>query len=59
MAWIWTADTTVASTVYTTATTIFLLVRLQIILSSLNLNSINNNQQLQTETEDLTDKKDS
>ena len=58
-AWIWTVDTTVASTVYTTATTIFLLVRLQNILSSLNLNSINNNQQLQTETEDLTDKKDS
>ena len=56
-------DTTMASSVYTTATTIFLLVRLQNLLSketqSPGLNSINNNRQLHKETADLSEKKDS
>lgn len=63
LAWILTMDTTMASSVYTTATTIFLLVRLQNLLSketqSPGLNSINNNRQLHKETADLSEKKDS
>ena len=63
LAWLCTVNTTMASSVYTTATTIFLLVRLQNLLSketqSPGLNSINNNRQLHKETADLSEKKDS
>ena len=59
LAWIWSGDTSV----YTTATALFLLARLHNILSSGTqrpvLGSINNNQDLTSETEDLSDKKDS
>ena len=60
LAWVWRGS----SSVYMAATTIFLLVRLHHILSNLTQspgldNSINNNQELRTETEDLSDKKES
>ena len=60
LAWVWTGS----SSVYTAATTIFLLVRLHHILGNVSQspgldNSINNNQELITETEDLSDKKES
>ena len=65
VAWISTVNTTISSTVYTMAVSTFLLVRLHIILDlssiiqRLGFISINkNNQVLETETEDLSEKKD-
>ena len=67
LAWVWTGSS--SCVLFSTATAIFLLVRLHNILRlsevlsnvtrSLGLNSINKNQELQSETEDLSDKKDS
>lgn len=67
LAWVWTGSS--SCVLFSTATAIFLLVRLHNILRlsevlsnvtrSLSLNSINKNQELQSETEDLSDKKDS
>ena len=67
VAWISAVNTTISSTVYTMGVSTFLLVRLHIILDlsslmqRLGFISINKNDQLletETETEDLSEKKD-